>query len=185
MQRHNAMARCAKSRQTPAPLVEGVQRRLRGAGMLVAEDDVVVHEVADRLHARPTQRRIREQFPRDVAQAVGLAVAAAQQEDESLFRQVLHVVLPGVGKRLLRQSGIPERGVRGQRERALGRCMSPTFHGRVSPRYTGVKLCIEMSTALRPIHREESELMRHALSVGTGGERISAVRPGAADTCRT
>jgi hypothetical protein len=59
------------------PIVEGVERRFHGAGVFVTEDDVVVHEIADRLHALPTERRIREQLPRDVAQAIRLAVAAA------------------------------------------------------------------------------------------------------------
>ena len=34
-----------------------------GAGVLIAEDYVIVHEVADSLHPRPTKRRASEEPP--------------------------------------------------------------------------------------------------------------------------
>src|SRR5207249_1548040 len=51
-----------------------------GAGVLVAEGDVVVHEVADGLHPRPAERRMSEEAPSLIGEAIGLTVAAAEQE---------------------------------------------------------------------------------------------------------
>src|SRR5437016_3646065 len=49
-----------------------------GAGVLVAEGQVVVYEIADGLHPRPAERRMSEQAPRLVGKAVGLTVATTQ-----------------------------------------------------------------------------------------------------------
>jgi hypothetical protein len=54
--------------------------RSGGAGMLVAERYVVLDEVADRLHPRPTGRRLAEQAPCLVGETIGLAVPAAEQK---------------------------------------------------------------------------------------------------------
>ena len=45
----------------------GFQRRARGARVRVAEGQVVVDEVADRLHARPARLDAAEQIPGDLA----------------------------------------------------------------------------------------------------------------------
>jgi hypothetical protein len=66
-----------------------------GAGVLVAEGDVVVYEVADGLHARPAERRMSEEPPSLIGKAIGLAVAAAKQEQQGFCRQVLDLVLQG------------------------------------------------------------------------------------------
>ncbi len=66
---------------------------LGGARMLVAEGDVIMHEVADRLHARPAERRMPEQAPRIVGQAIGLAITAAEQKQHALDREVLDLML--------------------------------------------------------------------------------------------
>ena len=47
------------------------------ARILVAEGDVAMDEIADRLDARPSRRRAFEEFPGHLGQAVGLAVTAA------------------------------------------------------------------------------------------------------------
>src|SRR5947209_19179797 len=49
-----------------------------GAGVLVAEGQVVVYEIADGLHPRPAERRMSEQAPRLVGKAIGLTVATTQ-----------------------------------------------------------------------------------------------------------
>jgi hypothetical protein len=49
MQRQNVIARCAKSRQMPHPSVKTSKSGLGGIGVLVAERDVLVDEVADGL----------------------------------------------------------------------------------------------------------------------------------------
>jgi hypothetical protein len=61
--------------------------------MLVAKGDVAMDVIADRLDARPTGGRLGEELPGDVGQAVGLALAAAQEIDDRLGRQVLDRVL--------------------------------------------------------------------------------------------
>ena len=83
-----ADAACAPCRPSQAVRV--------GAGVLVAEGDAVVDVVADRLDPRPARRRIAEQRPGGVREPVGVAVAAAQQEDEHVVGQVLDRVLLGV-----------------------------------------------------------------------------------------
>src|SRR6185436_11695546 len=55
--------------------MEGVPGRLGRARMLVAERDVAMDEVADRMDARPARWRLFEQLPGHVGQAAGLAVA--------------------------------------------------------------------------------------------------------------
>ena len=54
--------------------------RSGGPGMLVAERDVILDEVADRLHPRPARRRVAEQAPSLVGETIGLAVPAAEQK---------------------------------------------------------------------------------------------------------
>ena len=62
----------------------------------VTEHDVVVDEVADRLHAAPARRReLAKSLPGGLGQPIGLAIAAAQQIDQDLSRQILHGVLAG------------------------------------------------------------------------------------------
>ena len=46
-----------------AALLVCFERRSGGAGVLIAEDYVIVHEVADSLHARPTKRGASEKPP--------------------------------------------------------------------------------------------------------------------------
>ena len=76
-----------------AALCKGLESSSGGAGMLVAERQVVVHEVADGLHPWPAGRCVSEEAPGIVGQAIGFAVAAAEQEQQGLRRQVLHLVL--------------------------------------------------------------------------------------------
>ena len=97
MQRHKATARWAKSRQTPWRSLKVSQAVRVGARVLVAEGDVAVDEVADRLDAAPAGGAGAEQLPGGLGQMVGVAVAAAQEVDQGLVRQVLHRVLHGRG----------------------------------------------------------------------------------------
>ena len=62
----------------------------------VVEGDVIVHEIADRLNARQAKRRVAEQPPRLVRQQVAFAIAAGQQEQQRIGRQVL---APRAGRR--------------------------------------------------------------------------------------
>ena len=67
--------------------------RLGRARVLVAEFDAIMDVIADRLHQRPTLRSLAEQGPRRVRQAIGLAVAATEQIDQDLHRQVFQCML--------------------------------------------------------------------------------------------
>jgi hypothetical protein len=68
-------------------------RGARGPRVLIAEHHVVVREVADRLHSRPTLGRIAEKLPRKIQHEVGFAVAAAEQKLQRLRRQVFDRML--------------------------------------------------------------------------------------------
>jgi hypothetical protein len=56
------------------------ERRSGGAGVLVAEDYVIVHEVADSLYPRPTKRGVSEEPPSFVGQTIGLTVTTTKQK---------------------------------------------------------------------------------------------------------
>ncbi len=71
----------------------GLPGRLGRTRMLVAEGDVAMNVIADRLDAGPSRGGLGKKLPRDVGQAVGLAVATAQEIDDRLRRQILDRVL--------------------------------------------------------------------------------------------
>jgi len=61
--------------------------------MLVAEADMLMHKIANRLDAKPTGCGLPEQCPSGLGQPIGLAVAAPEQIHECLGRQVFHGAL--------------------------------------------------------------------------------------------
>ena len=67
-------------------LLVGFERRPRRPGMRIAEGQVIVHEVADRLHPGPSGFDPAEQVPGDLSEAVRFAVAAAEQKAEQVVR---------------------------------------------------------------------------------------------------
>ena len=89
--------------------------------MLVAERDVTVHEIADRLHPRPAGRRFLEQLPGDVRKPVGLAIAAAEQIDQRIRGQILDRVLSGRSKHRIGQAAVAHHAVAGKADAAGGR----------------------------------------------------------------
>ena len=90
-----------------ATLGENVQGRLGRARILVAELHMAEQPAADRLYPRPARWGLPEQVPGDGQHLGHLAVAAPQQERQTLIRQVLDLrlrrvrrddlVLPAVG----------------------------------------------------------------------------------------
>ena len=70
-------------------LLVDVMRRLHVMGVLVAEGDVVMDEIDDRLHPRPARRRVAEQRPGDIGELVGLAIAARHQIEQHLVGQLV------------------------------------------------------------------------------------------------
>ena len=101
------MARCVVAADSDS-LVERLPSRPRGSRLLIVEHDSVVHIIADPLHSRPTRRHIPEQIPGRLGQQIRLAITAAQQEDESIFRQILNRVLLGIGDHHVRLAGIAD-----------------------------------------------------------------------------
>ena len=77
--------------------------------------------IADGLHARVPWSRAAEELPGRLRQQIGLAIAAAQQEHEGFFGQILHGVLPGGGYNLIRLAAISDHAVGRQAEAARGR----------------------------------------------------------------
>ena len=83
------------------PLVESLRGAAGGAGVLVVEGNMVMNVIADCLHARVPWSRAAEELPGRLRQQIGLTIAAAQQEHEGFFGQILHGVLPGGGHNLI------------------------------------------------------------------------------------
>ncbi len=50
-------------------------------------------EIEDRLDARPAERCFEKGLPGEIGETVGIAIAAAEQVDEHIIRQIIDVVL--------------------------------------------------------------------------------------------
>ena len=113
------------------PFAERLRGAAGGAGVLVVEGDMVVNVIADRLHARVSGSRAAEELPSRLRQQIGFAIAAAQQENEGLFGQILYGVLPGGGHNLIRLAAVSDDGVGRQAEAARGRedAVAPVSEG--------------------------------------------------------
>jgi hypothetical protein len=74
-------------------LAESLRGRSSGARILIIESDVVVNVIADCLHPVPARLSLAEKVPGSLREQVRFAVPAAQQKDQSLFRQVLDGML--------------------------------------------------------------------------------------------
>src|SRR5258708_1533536 len=103
-----------------APLRVGFKCGPGGAGVLIAEDHVIVHEVANGLHPRPTQRRMREQAPSLVGQTVGLAIAAPEQVQHGFRRQRVDLMLQSVQLDRIRHAWIADNGIGAEAETTRG-----------------------------------------------------------------
>ena len=77
---------------------QNVMRRLGGSAEAVAKGDVVVHEVADRLHPRPAGLEMPERLPRELSELISVAIAAGGQEGQDFVRQILNRMLDCPGK---------------------------------------------------------------------------------------
>src|SRR5258705_9988394 len=95
---HAATERDGEVRVVATHALAFIERLPGGFGrarMLVAESDVAMDEIADRLHTRPPGWRLFEEVPGHLGQAVRLAIATAEEEDQRLCRQILYRVLGG------------------------------------------------------------------------------------------
>ena len=121
IQRQSVMARCVKSRQTPVRSRKVSKRSPVGPRLHVVKSDVLVDEVADRLHSRPAGRRRVEQGAGEVFQfTIDFAVAAREQEQQDFVRQILHVVLRRIPGLRIRLSAILDDGIVTQHHAARG-----------------------------------------------------------------
>jgi len=86
--------------------------------VLVAELQVAVNEVADRLDLCPAGRDVAELPPGDIGQQIGFAITAAEQKTQRLVRKFLNRVLACVPVDLVRRTGIGDHRVRKDTDRA-------------------------------------------------------------------
>src|SRR5450755_84242 len=93
-----------------APLVIRIPGGSHVARVLVAERDVAVDEIADRLHPRPARFGPSEHVPGNLRQSFGVAIAARQQKNQRLFRQVLYRMLLRRGYDGIRLAGVLDDG---------------------------------------------------------------------------
>jgi hypothetical protein len=77
---------------------EDFPRRHGGAGVLIAEGDAMMDEIANGLDPAPSPARALEELPRHFRKSVGLAIAAAKQVDQRVRRQVFDRMLTGGSK---------------------------------------------------------------------------------------
>jgi hypothetical protein len=97
-------------------------RRLGGAGVLLTERDAMMDEVADSLRPRPARRRrVLEELPGGVRQTIRLAVAAAEQINQRIRRQVFNRVLSGRRNHGIWQAAVVDDVISGQTHVARGR----------------------------------------------------------------
>jgi len=93
---HATAQRNGKMRKIPAdtsPVGKPAIRRSERIRLQVIETDVIVDEVADSPDALPSEWGRRKPSPGKIGEPVGIAVAAAEQEDQHLIRQVVNRML--------------------------------------------------------------------------------------------
>jgi hypothetical protein len=93
----------------PSPFFECVKGCPRHARVLIAERDLLMHEVADRLHQRVALRKGPEPRAGKLRQPVGLAITATEKIDERLDGEFLERVVDDV--RAI-SSGLPLSSIR-------------------------------------------------------------------------
>src|ERR1700722_167931 len=96
------------------PLGKDIQRGLGGAGVLIAESDLGIDPAANRVDPAPTGGKVAEQLHGNIGEAVHLAIAAVEQINESLVRQVGHGMLSRLDGRWILQAGVLNQGGIGQ-----------------------------------------------------------------------
>ncbi len=89
-----------------------------GASVLIAEGQPVVDVVDDGLHPTPAGLNLSEQRPGEIGQGVGFTVAAAQQVDEGIVRQLVDRVLDSQKRGLVGQAAVPDQEVGAEANRA-------------------------------------------------------------------
>ena len=98
------------------PVLQGLVSGLGGIGVLIAEGDVVVNEVADGLNQRPALRHLAEFGPGEFRQSIGVAVAAAEEINQRLDRQSLKRALRRVRRHVVRIAAVLHKKIKRNRQ---------------------------------------------------------------------
>ena len=88
------------------PVVVGLERRPGHSRVVIAEGDVPVDIVADRLDAVPSRWHLLEEIPRNLGQPIGFAIPASQQKEQGVVGQVRHRNLLRLGNDHVGHPGI-------------------------------------------------------------------------------
>ena len=81
------------------------------ARMVIAELEMAVHIVADRLHLLPAALNAAEMRPGEIGELLRVAIAAAHQEQQRVIGQFRNRELPGAGRDLVGKAGIPDQEI--------------------------------------------------------------------------
>ena len=82
MHRQKATTRCASVAADPGPVVKGFQGRADHARVLIAERDLSMDIVADRLNSAPSSWRVPKEISRHLGQSISFAIPASEQEEQ-------------------------------------------------------------------------------------------------------
>ena len=88
------------------PFIESLPRGLGGAGALIVKGNVLMHEIANGLHPRPSSWSLAKRSPGEIKQlGIAIAVAAGHEKRQRFHWRLANVELRRLGcvKRLVRQ----------------------------------------------------------------------------------
>src|SRR5580704_16429402 len=97
------------------PLLIGFIGSTGGAGILIAERQMVADEIADRLNPAPAAKCRSEQLPSDVTKLVGFAITAAERKNQrvvwqSFDRDLFGIELDRIGPTAILDDGVAANG---------------------------------------------------------------------------
>ncbi len=103
------------------PLLIGFIGGAGGAGILIAERQMVADEIADRLNPSPAAKCRSEQLPSNVRKLVGFAITAAERKNQRVVWQSFDRDLFGIELDRIGQAAILDNGVAANGQIARGR----------------------------------------------------------------
>jgi hypothetical protein len=103
------------------PLLIGFIGGTGGAGILIAERQMVADEIADRLNPAPAAKCRSEQLPSDVTKLVGFAITAAERKNQRVVWQSFDRDLFGIELDRIGLAAILDDGVAANRQITRGR----------------------------------------------------------------
>src|ERR1700730_14788831 len=103
------------------PLLIGFIGSAGGAGILIAERQMVADEIADRLNPAPAAKCRSEQLPSEVTKLIGFAITAAESKNQSVVWQSFDRDLFGIELDRIGLAAILDDGVAANGQIASGR----------------------------------------------------------------